>query len=153
PHLRIVLRMFNASLGAGVRRLLGDCEVLSESAIATPAFVASALGDAIPTMLRLPGRPLLVGRREAIPAQGVICGIAAEAGREEGFVSPAGQREAGLVLGVGELPRTGSVRRRAKHPVRIIFRLVGRRLRLLLAILAALVVIGTVVLKFADRLG
>src|SRR5205814_9781602 len=36
PRLRIVLRMFNASLGAGVRRLLGDCEVLSESGIAAP---------------------------------------------------------------------------------------------------------------------
>src|SRR2546430_6096488 len=69
PDLRIVLRMFNAGLGAGVRRLLGDCEVLSESAIAGPAFVAAALGDAVPTMLRLPGPPLFVGHRDAVPPQ------------------------------------------------------------------------------------
>jgi Trk K+ transport system NAD-binding subunit len=153
PHLRIVLRMFNASLGAGVRRLLGDCEVLSESAIAAPAFVASALGDAVPTMLRLPGRPLLVGYRDAIDPQDVICGIAADEGREEVELLPADQRAADLVIGTGSVPGPESVRRRPRHPVRIIVRMVGRRLRLLLAVLAGLVALATVVLKFADRLG
>src|SRR5689334_10465012 len=36
PGLRIVVRMFNQSLGDGIRRLLSDCAVLSESAIAAP---------------------------------------------------------------------------------------------------------------------
>jgi Trk K+ transport system NAD-binding subunit len=153
PQLRIVLRMFNAGLSAGVRRLLGDCEVLSESGIAAPAFVAAALGDSVPTILRLPGRPLLVGYRDAIPPQDVICGIAADEGREEVELLPADQREADLVIGAGEVSAPGPVHRRPRHPVRIIFRLVGRRLRLLLAVLAGLVVLGTVVLKFADHLG
>ncbi len=153
PHLRIVLRMFNAGLGAGVRRLLGDCEVLSESGIAAPAFVAAALGDSVPTMLRLPGRPLLVGYRDAIPAQDVICGIAADEGREEVELLPADQRDADLVIGTGDIPAPGRVRRRPRHPVRIIARMVGRRLRLLLAVLAGLIVLGAVVLKFADHLG
>src|SRR5947209_5567950 len=89
PHLRIVVRLFNANLGAGVHRLLGDCEVLSESAIAAPAFVAAALGDGTPAFLRLPGPPLFVGRRAAVPPQNVLCGIAVDEGRESVELLPA----------------------------------------------------------------
>jgi Trk K+ transport system NAD-binding subunit len=152
PHLRIVLRMFNAGLGEGVRRLLGDCEVLSESGIAAPAFVAAALGDEVPALLRLPGQTLVVGRRDAVPADRVIGGVAVEAERDEVELLPADADRADLVIGTGDEPAPRPVRRR-RHPVRVIARLVGRRLRLLLAVLAGLILAGIVVLKTVDRIG
>src|SRR6185436_14090864 len=45
PTLRIVMRMFNISLGERMSALLNDCVVLSAAAIAAPAFVAAALND------------------------------------------------------------------------------------------------------------
>jgi len=151
PRLRIVLRLFNASLGAGVRRLLGNCEVLSESGIAAPAFVAAALG--VPTLLRMPGPPLVVGHRDTIPADRVICGIAVMSAGEEPELLPADRHRADLVIGSAEQAASEPVRRRRRHPLRLIIRLVGRRLRLLLAVLAGLVLVDTAVLKFADRIG
>jgi Trk K+ transport system NAD-binding subunit len=142
-----------AGLGAGVRRLLGDCEVLSESGIAAPAFVAAALGDGVPTLLRIPGQALVVGHRDAVPPDRVICAVAVDDDRDEVEVLPADQSRADIVIGSGERPAPLPVRRRRRHPVRVIARLVGRRLRLLLAILAGLIAIGVVVLKLADRIG
>ena len=45
PGVRVVLRMFNTVLGAGVASRVRNCAVLSASEIAAPAFVAAALGD------------------------------------------------------------------------------------------------------------
>src|SRR2546430_6203856 len=146
-------RRFNASLGAGVRRLLGDCEVLSESGIAAPAFVAAALGDAVPTLLRLPGPPLVVGHRDAITPDRIICGIAVESADDEPELLPADRHRADLVIGSAEQAAHEPVRRRRRHPLRLIIRLVGRRLRLLLAVLAGLVLVDTAVLKVAERVG
>ena len=46
PDLRIVIRMFNLSLGERMSALLNNCAVLSAAAIAAPAFVAAALDEA-----------------------------------------------------------------------------------------------------------
>ena len=54
PTVRIVVRIFNPVLGEGVAAMLGDCDVLSGSEIAAPAFVAAALGDDTPRYVRLP---------------------------------------------------------------------------------------------------
>ncbi len=43
PRIRIVLRIFNQEFGRRLEALFHDCEVLSSSAIAAPAFVAAAL--------------------------------------------------------------------------------------------------------------
>ena len=51
------------SLGHGVRVLFHNCAVLSDAAIAAPAFVASALGEVAPSYVRLPGRTLYVAER------------------------------------------------------------------------------------------
>jgi Trk K+ transport system NAD-binding subunit len=154
PHVRIVVRMFNAGLGAGIRQLLGDCEVLSESAIAAPAFVEAALGDDVPAFLRVPGRPLFVGRRPAVPDPDILCGIAVEHGQEAAELLPADPERADVVIAASEAPAPGPVRRRTRrHPLRAIALLVGRRLRIALAVLAGLVVIGTGVLAVARRIG
>ncbi|MGA7731167.1 MAG: NAD-binding protein [Chloroflexia bacterium] len=43
PNIRIVLRIFNQEFGQRLASLFADCEVLSSSAIAAPAFVSAAL--------------------------------------------------------------------------------------------------------------
>jgi Trk K+ transport system NAD-binding subunit len=103
PDLRLVIRMFNMSLGHGVRRLFRDCAVLSDAAMAAPELVAAALGEVAPHFVRLPGRTLYVARRTDVPSSDVVCGIAATAapgdtGRPE--VLPADDRRADLVLAV-----------------------------------------------------
>jgi voltage-gated potassium channel len=43
PSIRVVIRMFDAELGAHLQTLFPDAIVLSSSAIAAPAFVSAAL--------------------------------------------------------------------------------------------------------------
>ncbi|OLB66179.1 MAG: hypothetical protein AUI10_03450 [Actinobacteria bacterium 13_2_20CM_2_72_6] len=150
--LRIVVRMYNANLGAGVRHLLGDCEVLSESAIAAPAFVAPALGDAVPAFLRVPGQPVFVARRDAVPATDVLCGIAVTGGREDAELLPADQDRADVVIACSELPAPGPVHR-PRRRLRVFALLIGRRLRSIVGILAALLAVGTAILMWAKHIG
>ena len=150
--LRIVVRMYNATLGAGVRHLLGDCEVLSESAIAAPAFVAPALGDAVPAFLRVPGQPVFVARRDAVPATDVLCGIAVTGGREDAELLPADQDRADVVIACSELPAPGPVHR-PRRRLRVFALLIGRRLRSIVGILAALLAVGTAILMWAKHIG
>ncbi|MEV4536958.1 NAD-binding protein [Asanoa sp. NPDC049518] len=75
-RVRIVLRMFNTGLGYGVKRLLGDCEVLSDAAMAAPTFVAAALGEVAPTNFHHYGRTLVVAHRAEVRPEHVVCGIA-----------------------------------------------------------------------------
>jgi Trk K+ transport system NAD-binding subunit len=72
PSLRIVIRMFDAELGAHLRELFPDAVVLSSSALAAPAFVSAALdGEAGERFLaagrllsvRFAGEPALDGDR------------------------------------------------------------------------------------------
>jgi Trk K+ transport system NAD-binding subunit len=150
--LRIVIRMYNANLGAGVRHLLGDCDVLSESAIAAPAFVAAALGDAVPAFLRVPGPPVFVARRDAVPAVDVLCGVAVTEGVGEIEVLPADQARADVVIACSEVPAPAPVRR-SRRRLRVFALLIERRLRLILSVLVALLVLGTGVSMWAEHIG
>ncbi|MFI5493260.1 potassium channel family protein [Actinoplanes sp. NPDC051859] len=103
PELRLVIRMFNSGLGYGVRRLFADSAVLSDAAMAAPAFVAASLGEVAPTHVRLPGRTVFVARRADVPEGNVICSLTAAdgAGRVDVLPAepaPAAQRPADLVL-------------------------------------------------------
>ena len=73
--LRLVIRMFNTGLGTGVRKLFADSAVLSDAAMAAPAFVAAALGEVAPTHFRYAGRTLFVGRRGDVPPESVILSL------------------------------------------------------------------------------
>jgi len=107
PQVRLVIRMFNSALGYGLRRLLPDAALLSDSAIAAPEFAAAALGEIAPTFVRVPGRTLFVARRDQVRAPDVICGIATAAGSGQ-EVLPADEGAAELVLAV--------MNRRYRHP-------------------------------------
>ena len=88
-HLRVVVRMFNTGLGTGVRKLFADCAVLSDAAMAAPAFVAAALGEVAPTHFRYAGRTLFVGRRGDVPPRSVVLSLTGPTGSGRAGVLPA----------------------------------------------------------------
>jgi Trk K+ transport system NAD-binding subunit len=97
--LRLVVRMFNTSLGFGVKKLFADCAVMSDAAMAAPAFVASALGEVAPTHFRYAGRTLYVARRADVNPDSVVVALTGESHvlpREE-----AGHDPRDLVLAEG----------------------------------------------------
>jgi Trk K+ transport system NAD-binding subunit len=96
--LRLVVRMFNTGLGYGVKKLFADCAVLSDAAMAAPAFVASALGEVAPTHFRYAGRTLYVARRGDVAAETIVLSLT-----DGAQVLPAGQQagERDLVLAEG----------------------------------------------------
>ena len=73
PDLRIVIRMFNYSLGERISALLNNCVVLSAAAIAAPAFVAAALDDAATAPIAVADRTVVGIRRERTRPADVIC--------------------------------------------------------------------------------
>lgn len=60
PNIRIVLRLFNQEFGQRLQSLFTDCEVLSSSAIAAPAFVSAALRQDWQQEVEVGGRTLRV---------------------------------------------------------------------------------------------
>ncbi|MCY1142673.1 NAD-binding protein [Actinoplanes sp. Pm04-4] len=74
--LRLVIRMFTTGLAYGVRRLFADCAVLSDAAMAAPAFVAAALGEVAPTHFRYAARTLNVAKRADVPEHSVLLTLA-----------------------------------------------------------------------------
>ena len=144
PALRLVISIFNTGLGDRIRTFFADCAVLSESAMAAPAFVAAALGEPAPSHVRLSGRTLYVARREDVSAADIVCGLAAGPDAGQPDLQPADQAS-GLVLAVASgTPRDPLVRPR-RRPLRASWRLarsvLGHRLGLvslgLVGVLAA----------------
>jgi Trk K+ transport system NAD-binding subunit len=152
PTIRVVLRMFNTRLGAGVVERLSNCAVLSASEIAAPAFVAAALGDSNPTTIRLSDGQQLMAVDRALANPGDIrCGLAITALGES---LPADEGLADLVLtsvyGRRDLePR----RRRRRHPMRLSRLLIGGGLRRILASIVAVLALGTVAVATVRHVG
>ncbi len=76
PELRLVVRIFNTSLGERMRTFFRDCAVLSGSSMSAPSFVAAALGEPTPSHVRVAGRTLYVARGSDVHPGHVICGLA-----------------------------------------------------------------------------
>lgn len=154
PDLRLVLHIFNHRLGERVRSFFRDCAVLSESAVAAPSFVASALGEPAPSHVRLAGRTLYAARRgEADPRQ-VICGLADTSIPGQPRILPEDQRNADLVLAVADgTPRDPLLRRR--RPARAVAvwlrAIFGRKLGAVFLVLFAVLLAGFTVLVTAAR--
>jgi Trk K+ transport system NAD-binding subunit len=96
--VRIVMRMFNTSLGYRIKALLHDCEVLSDAAMAAPAFVAGALGEVDPTHFRHFGRTFLVARRADVDPTTIVCGLARLRNGDDPVGLPEDEEDADLVL-------------------------------------------------------
>jgi Trk K+ transport system NAD-binding subunit len=147
PDLRIVVRMFNTSLGDGLAQL-PYCTVLSDVEMAGPAFVAAALGEKT-SGIRLGKNRFDVTHRSGVPATDVVCGLAISAGVDEPTLLPADQDAADVVL----VKARGLPTDRASRPgtargylIRAVLARVWRRVRLILGIFAALLVASAVIL-------
>jgi Trk K+ transport system NAD-binding subunit len=114
PKIRVVMRMFNMSLGRRVKRLFADCQVMSDAAMAAPAFVAAALGEVAPTHFRHAGRTLFVARRDDVRREEVVCGLADLTDPDNPVVLPEDEGRADLVLAeaTGKPPGTELAARR-----------------------------------------
>jgi Trk K+ transport system NAD-binding subunit len=177
PQLRLVIRMFNMSLGHSVRRLFRECVVLSDASIAAPELVAAALGEVAPHFVRLPGRTLYVTRRDDVNPADVLCGIARTDGDRPPEVLPADERDANLVLAVANrrpgpvrplqadeldaeqaVPAPHRTRGRARRRRRILvlsralLALVDRKLEVAALVLAGIFLAGVVTVGFASHL-
>jgi Trk K+ transport system NAD-binding subunit len=149
PDLRMVVRMFNMSLGHKIRTLFADCAVLSDSAMAAPSFVAAALGEVAPSHVRLPGRTLYVAHRDTVSPKQILCGLADTTGATTRLL-PTDQNTANLVLAHADGPPQSPVREYRTRR----WRVVAQRLRAMLAntfvrvaiVLFILLLIGVVLL-------
>ncbi|MBX7267711.1 NAD-binding protein [Micromonospora sp. Llam7] len=147
PTLRIVVRMFNTGLSRGLDQL-PYCTVLSDGALAAPAFVSAAVGQATPRHGLRDGTMFVADRGEVRDHE-VVCGLAITRDRDEPEVLPTRQHAADLVLAVvapwrPEVPR----RRPATHryPLGTIAGRVWRRIRLVLGIFFGLLLAAAAVL-------
>ncbi|SBT46555.1 Trk K+ transport system, NAD-binding component [Micromonospora narathiwatensis] len=153
PDVRLVVRLFNPVLGEGVATMLGDCAVLSGSEIAAPAFVAAALGEDAPTYLRLRDDELVrtAGRATLDPTADIVCGLADTTG-SEAVTLPADEPAADLVLVRMYGRRRREPPRRRRRLLRTAGLVFGRNLRLALAAMVALFVVGSALLAYARGL-
>ncbi|HEX6970215.1 MAG TPA: TrkA family potassium uptake protein [Micromonosporaceae bacterium] len=158
PNIRIVMRMFNMSLGYRVKHLFPDCQVMSDAAMAAPAFVAAALGEVAPTYFRHGGRSLFVARRGDVRPEAVVCGLADLSDPENPALLPPDDSRADLVLAEAngkhpatDLParRLARLRRRQlmRRPITVVLRalrsFVTRKIGIAtLAVLAVVAIAG-----------
>jgi Trk K+ transport system NAD-binding subunit len=150
PELRLVVAVFNTSLGERIRTFFRDCAVLSGSSMSAPAFVAAALGEPAPSHIRVAGRTLFVARRTDTHARRVLCGLATTQDPQSPGLLPADAAGADLVLAMADgVPRNPLARQR-RNPVRAVAglarHLLWNRLGLAFGVLFAILVAGFLLL-------
>jgi Trk K+ transport system NAD-binding subunit/multidrug transporter EmrE-like cation transporter len=154
PDLRIIVLMVNPRVGKQLRGLLGDCVIISGSSLAAPAFVADALEDDELTWLELGGRRLVAGPAQLIktPHLMVLADTTSSATPDllpDSTDDPNGD----IVLGTGvrTVWRTKDVRRAgwlmAARDV------LDRRVRVIVAVMAALVLLGASLTHWIANVG
>lgn len=161
PRLRIVIRMFNLSLGVRVRQLFRDCAVISDSAMAAPAFVQAALGDGAPSYFRLAGRTLYAAQRSEVNPRDVVCGLSRTAEDGTPHLLPAVDDTADVVLAVAHgahLPDGKTPKQRPKQwslgsLIRFLRRAINRQLLIALGIALVLLVGGGISLAISTGEG
>lgn len=143
--LRLIVRLFNLDLGAQAERLL-DCRALSASLLAAPAFVQAALRDDYAQRIRVEDHELLV-----LPGDDGAPLLALDSADE---LLPAGLGSAVSVLGQPRLHARPRSRRPRRGQVATVARvlLADRRLRLLGAVLIALLALTTAIYASVEDL-
>ncbi|MCZ7423171.1 MULTISPECIES: NAD-binding protein [unclassified Micromonospora] len=150
PTLRIVVRMFNTGLSRGLDQL-PYCTVLSDGALAAPAFVSAAVGQATPRHGLRDGTMFVAGRDE-VREHEVVCGLAISRHGDEVEVLPARQHEADLVLAAVAPWRPETSRRRPMthgYPLGTIAGRVWRRIRVVLGVFLGLLLVAAAVLALS----
>lgn len=166
PGVRLVLRVFNSALGQRLGQLFEDAQVLSDVEIATPAFVAAALGIVDSTVIRIGNRLARVTARDAVVDGKVLCGLAVTSGPGSPLLLPDESTPPDLMLVLDDEPVVeqahpeGQVRpnlRRLVHNVRHALRagaggpLVSIGVKITLTVLGAIVALGVGVYALIDR--
>jgi hypothetical protein len=118
PDLRLVVAVFNTSLGERIRTFFRDCAVLSGSSMSAPSFVAAALGEAAPGHVRVAGRTLYVARRTDIKPRSVVCALAMTQDPMSPRLLPPDTASADLVLALADGAPRNPLTRQRRHPVR-----------------------------------
>ena len=145
PELRLVVRLFNLELGQQAERLL-SCRALSASQLAAPAFVEAALRDDYAQRIHVADHELRV-----LPGG---AGSALLALDSAGGLLPGKLSQATSVIGQPRARSTVPPRRPRRGQVASVARVLraDRRLRLLGAMLLALVAVTTGVYASAEDL-
>jgi Trk K+ transport system NAD-binding subunit len=147
PRLPLVVRMFNTGLGEGVAQL-PYCSVLSDTAMAAPAFVAAAMGESA-SAVRLRNGTLLIADRGTVPEADIVCGLASTEGRDAPELLPADQHAADVVLARARHAGPPAERRTARlthhYPIRAVVRRVWRRVRLIFGVYGGLLFVGAAI--------
>jgi Trk K+ transport system NAD-binding subunit len=150
PDLRLVVAIFNTSLGERVRSFFGDCAVLSGSAMSAPSFAAAALGKPAPSHIRMSGRTLYVASSADVHPSAVVCGLAQTSGPGGPRLLPADTARADLVLAVADGGSRDPLARR-RNPARaaasLVRRLVWHKFGAVFGVLFAVLVAGFVLLS------
>lgn len=151
PNLRVIVRLFNSTLGRRMQEVLPDGVVLSSSVIAAPAFVSAAIQTDFEQRVEVDGEVLILRHMKA--EEDVLISIArvGDEGAIE-FFPPPGEgvlcltAEAGTTT--GELMRHHA-RRLLPHSVlatwQLLRSLADRRLRYVLGTVAALILLSSAV--------
>ena len=153
--LRLVVAIFNTSLGDRIRTFFTDCAVLSESSMAAPSFVAAALGEPTPSHVRLAGRTLYVARRDDAGTGQVICGVAPGADGGSPRLTAPQDASSGLVLAAADGTPRNPLARPRRHPLRAVARmfrmLFWHKFGVAFACLIAVLGVGFVLLTMVPR--
>ena len=153
--LRLVVNVFNTSLGYHLRRSLTDCAVLAAASTAAPSFVAAALGEPAPSHVRLEGRTLYVTSRDDLGSGQLVCGVAVRQDSGSPEILPEDQDKAELVLAVADGTPRDPLLRRHRHPVRALRAalraLVARKVGAAFIVLFAILLAGFLVLLAGAR--
>jgi Trk K+ transport system NAD-binding subunit len=123
PDLRLVVAIFNTSLGERIRTFFTDCAVLSDSSMAAPSFVAAALGEPTPSHVRVAGRTLYVARRDGTDAGHMICALTTDADGGSPRLSAPRDSASSLVLAVADGTPRNPLAAQRRNPMRAAGRL------------------------------
>jgi Trk K+ transport system NAD-binding subunit len=155
PDVRLVVAVFNTSLGERIRAFFTDCAVLSESSMAAPSFVAAALGEPAPSHVRLAGRTLYVARRADTSPEHLVCGLATDAEAGSPQLLPPDDDSAGLVLAVADGTPRNPLAPQRRDPLRaaarLLWRLFGHKVGAAFGCLIAVLVLGYLLLLAAGH--
>jgi Trk K+ transport system NAD-binding subunit len=155
PDLRLVVAIFNTSLGERIRTFFHDCAVLSGSSMSAPSFVAAALGEPAPSHIRVAGRTLYVARRSDVHARRVVCGLAMTQDPVSPGLLPPDAASADLVLAVADGAPRDPLARQRRRPLRAAAdlgrHLLWNKIGFAFAALFAIMVAGFVLLATAGH--
>ncbi|ADD39744.1 TrkA-N domain protein [Stackebrandtia nassauensis DSM 44728] len=148
-EIRVVVRCFNTNLGNRIEPLLGDCTLLSDASMASPSFVAAALGEVAPRYSQVLGRTLYVTASASDRGDRLTWPIAG--GPDEGVLLPGEEVEPSLFVTVATRRPRRALVTASKHRVRSLAtrlwdelrEILDRKLRFITLFLVAVIVLGS----------